>query len=229
MKWRGISETESEPIKATLAAELAERRELMRYYVPPATQAINDRVTEELKSSGIVERVLARGAKAPEFTLPDADGKLVSSRDLLARGPLVISFFRGRWCPFCVAEAEALNRILAQIEQSGASLVAISPQDVRQNSFMRDQHKLGYPLLSDSGNGVARQFGLVYSLPQYQQELFQSVFINLPFIHSHPAWELPLPATYVLNSDGTVRWHWMSADYTERAEPGEIVAVLTSQ
>jgi len=226
MKWRGISEAESEPVKATLCEELAERRALMRYYVPPATQEINDRVTEELKSSGIVERVLARGAKAPDFILPDSEGRPIDSRELLARGPLVISFFRGRWCPFCVAETEALDRVLPQIQQYGAALVAISPQDVRQASFMCDQHKLRYPLLSDGGSSVARQFGLVYPLPSYQQELFLSVFINLPFINSHPAWELPLPATYVLNSDGTIRWHWVSADYTERPEPADIISAL---
>ncbi|HMK29528.1 MAG TPA: peroxiredoxin-like family protein [Terriglobales bacterium] len=226
MKWRGISATESEPVKASLREELAERRALMRHYVPPATLEINDRVTQELKSSGMLERVLARGARAPEFSLPDADGALLASAELLARGPLVISFLRGRWCPFCIAEAEALDRALPEIHQAGAALVAISPQDVRQTGFMREQHKLRYPLLSDSGSSVGRQFGLVYGLPDYQQELFQSVFINLPFINSDPAWELPLPATYILNSDGAVRWRWVSADYTERAEPDEVIAAL---
>src|SRR5512147_1064462 len=107
MKWRGVSETEPEPLKATLKEELDQRRTMMRRFVPPATQAVNDRVIEELRQSGAAGKTLKVGNKAPEFTLPYVSGKPVSSAELLKQGPLVVVFLRGRWCPFCCATVEA--------------------------------------------------------------------------------------------------------------------------
>ena len=135
----------------------------------------------------------------------------------------MIAFLRGRWCPFCCGEAEALNRMLPEFESAGASLIAISPQSVNQAYFMHDQHKLRFPLLVDEGNTVARQFRIVYRVPDYQEKLFSSVFINLPHINGEPSWELPLPATYVIGRDGKVQYAWINVDYTERAEPGEVL------
>jgi len=139
---------------------------------------------------------------------------------------LVICFFRGRWCPFCVGQLEAMNLILPQIEQAGATLVAISPQTVKQSFFMYDQHKLRFPLLSDAGNQVARQFGLVYRVPEYQQAVCKSTFVNLPFVNGDESWELPIPATYILDGDGTVWFASASENYTERPEPGEVLKSL---
>jgi peroxiredoxin len=119
-----------------------------------------------------------------------------------------------------------LNRILPQFEQAGASLVAISPQAPNQAYFMHDQHKLRFPLLVDAQNKIARQFGLVYRVPDYQEKLFSSVFINLPHINGDPSWELPLPGTFVVGRDGRIQYAWVNVDYTERAEPGEILQFL---
>jgi peroxiredoxin len=135
----------------------------------------------------------------------------------------VITFFRGRWCPFCVGQLEAMNLILPQIEHAGAALLAISPQTVQQSFFMVDQHKLGFPLLSDAGNQVARRFGLVYRVPDEQQAIYRRAFINLPFANGDDSWELPIPATFILDGDGTVLYAAANEDYTERPEPGEII------
>ncbi len=226
MKWRGISETDSEQSAGTLREELAERKRLMELYVPADTRAVNERATEALRNSGIAERALKVNEQAPAFTLLDHNGKPVSSATLLAKGPLVIAFLRGRWCPFCCGEAEALNRMLPEFEYAGASLVAISPQSVKQAYFMHDQHKLQFPLLVDEGNKVARQFGIVYRVPDYQEKLFSSVFINLPHINGDQSWELPLPATYVIGRDGKVQHAWINVDYTERAEPGQVLRFI---
>jgi peroxiredoxin len=223
MKWRGISETEAEHSANTLREELAERKRLMELYVPAETRAINERATEELRSAGIAERALRAGDQAPAFTLLDQNGKPVSSTELLAKGPLVIAYLRGRWCPFCCGEAEALNRMLPEFESARASLVAVSPQSLNQAYFMHDQHKLRFPLLVDEGNNVARQFGLVYRVPEYQEKLFSSVFINLPHINGDCSWELALPATYVVGRDGKVRYAWINVDYTQRAEPSDLL------
>ena len=226
MKWRGISETDAEQSAGTLREELAERKRLMELYVPADTRAVNERATEALRNSGMTKRALKIGEQAPSFTLLDHNGKPLSSTALLANGPLVIAFLRGRWCPFCCGEAESLNRIFPEFEKAGASLVAITPQSGNQAYFMHDQHKLRFPLLVDEGNKVARQFGIVYRIPDYQEKLFSSVFINLPHINGDTTWELPLPATYVIGCDGKVQYAWINVDYTERAEPGEVLSIV---
>ena len=165
MKWRSLAESTPGTDTRSLHDIFAERKELIAKYVPPETQAVHARVISDLKATRLAERVLQAGAKAPTIELKDHNGQLVSSADLLSRGPLVICFFRGRWCPFCVGQLEAMNLILPEIEEAGASLIAISPETVQQSFFMVDQHKLRFPLLSDAGNQVARQFGLVYRVP----------------------------------------------------------------
>jgi len=119
-----------------------------------------------------------------------------------------------------------MNLIVPQIEDAEATLVAISPQTVQQSFFMRDQHKLRFPLLSDAGNQVARQFGLSYRVPDLQQAVYRRAFINLPFANGDESWELPIPATYILGRDGTVLYASADEDYTERPEPAEIVSFL---
>jgi peroxiredoxin len=223
MKWRSLDEIAPAEDIRSLREQFAERKELIANYVPPETQAVYARVVADLKEQGISSRAISDSAQAPGFTLDDHNGKPVSSAELLSRGRLIVCFFRGRWCPFCVGQLEAMNQILAQIEQAQASLVAISPQTVKQSFFMADQHKLRFPLLSDPGNRVARQFGLVYRVPEYQQTLYRKVFINLPFTNGDQSWELPIPATYIVNGDRSVLYASVDADYTERPEPIEIL------
>src|SRR6266852_8361743 len=201
MKWRSLEESTPGVDIRPLREQFAERKELIAKYVPPETQGVHARVVAELKEAGMADRILPLGAKAPAFELKDHDDEPVSSTELLQRGRLVICFFRGRWCPFCVGQLEAMNLIVPQIEQARASLIAISPQTVKQSLFMHDQHELRFPLLSDAGNQVARQLGLVYRIPDYQQAVYKRTFINLPFVNGDDRWELPIPATYILDRD----------------------------
>jgi peroxiredoxin len=194
----------------------------MQKYVPAASQKVNRRAVEELRASGILDRILKEGAVAPAFEIPDQNGSTISSASLLASGPPVVIFFRGRWCPFCVATLEAWNQALPQVRAAGANLVAISPQTVHQSYLMRDQHKLEFPLLSDAENRVARQFGLVYRVPDYQQEMYARTFVNLPFINGDASWELPMPATYVVKDDRVI-FGAADPDYTIRTEPSEVL------
>jgi peroxiredoxin len=228
MKWRSLAESATSSDERPLREIFAERKELIAKYVPLETQSIHTQAIAELKQRHLAAGILPVGAKAPSFELPDQDGKIVSSSDLLAKGRLVLCFIRGRWCPFCVGQMEAMNLILPIIEQAGASLVAISPQTVRQSFFMHDQHKLRFPLLSDAGNKVARQFGLTYRVPQAQEAVYRRAFVNLPFTNGDESWELPIPATYILDHDGTILYTSANEDYTERPEPAEIVKVLFS-
>jgi peroxiredoxin len=226
MKWRSLEESAPGTDTRPLREIFAERKALIAQYVPPEVQAIHEQVIGSLREEGIADRALSSGAKAPSFELKDHNGKAVSSVELLKTGRLVICFFRGRWCPFCVGQLEALNRVLPQIRDAGASLVAISPQTAQQSFFMADQHRLGFPLLSDAGNCVARQFGLMYRVPEPQQAIYRRAFINLPFTNGDESWELPIPAVYAVDRDGTILFAAVNPDYKERPEPEGILELL---
>jgi peroxiredoxin len=222
MKWRSLEESTPGTDTRPLREIFAERKNLIAQYVPAETQAVHARVIADLKQRGLVANSLQAGAHAPEFTLIDQNDRPVLSTDLLAKGRVVLCFFRGRWDPFCCGQLEAMNRILPEIEQSGATLAAISPQTTKQAFFMADQHRLRFPLLRDEGNQLARQFGLVYGVPDEQQAIYRRAFINLPFANGDQSWELPIPATYILDKNGTVFYASANEDYTERPEPAEI-------
>lgn len=227
MKWRSLEEPAPGADTRPLREIFAERKEQIAKYVPPETQAIHARAVAELKSRKLAANILPIGAKSPQFELPDHNGQLVSSSNLLSRGRLVLCFIRGRWCPFCVGQMDAMNRALPQIEQAGASLVAISPQTIKQSFFMHDQHKLRFSLLSDSHNDVARQFRLTHRVPALQEAVYRGAFVNLPFTNGDESWELPIPATYILDRDGTVLSASANEDYTERPEPSDILNLLS--
>jgi peroxiredoxin len=188
--------------------------------------AVGERAVEELFHSGIEQRILPVGAKAPEFTLNDAGCKPVRSVDLLALGPLVIKFFRGRWCPYCMTELEAWRELYGRLRECGALLVAISPQVERQSDFMIGQHMLPFPVLSDPGCRVAEQFGLAYTVPEYHRDYYRSILVNIPFVNGDDSWKLPLPATYVVSPAGRVVLAEAHADFRVRPEPEEVLGAV---
>ena len=226
MKWRSLEESFPGTDTRRLREIYVERKELIAKYVPAETQAIHAQAVAELKQRNLAANILPVGAKAPQFELQDHNGKVIRSSDLLAHGRLVLCFIRGRWCPFCVGQMEAMNLIVPQLEQAGATLAAISPQTVKQSFFMHDQHKLRFPLLSDTGNKVARQFGLTYRVPAAQEAIYRRAFVNLPFTNGDDSWELPIPATFIVDRDGTILYASANEDYTERPEPVEILNSL---
>ena len=145
---------------AHLQDQLDQITENTRTLVQPDRLAVIDRAVEELFASGIEERILPVGAKAPEFELPDAAGKMVRSEDLLALGPLVISFFRGRWCPYCVTELEAWRDLYPVVREWGGLVIGISPQTQRQSDFTAGHHKIPYALLTDEACETGGEVGL---------------------------------------------------------------------
>jgi peroxiredoxin len=191
--------------------------------------AVGERAVEELFATGIEERILPVGVVAPEFELRDSAGRLVRSRDLLAVGPLVVKFFRGRWCPYCVTELEMWRDLYGQLRERGALLAAISPETQRQSDFAVQQHGLPFPLLHDPGAKLAEKFGLVYEVPEYHQRYLKSILVNLPFLNGEASWRLPMPATYVIAQDGHVVFAEAYADFRVRPEPQEAFAAVVSQ
>jgi peroxiredoxin len=208
----------------TLQDQLDQITANTRHLVQPERLAVGERAVSELFASRIEERILPVGATAPEFALKDSNGKLVRSRDLLESGPLVIKFFRGRWCPYCMTELEAWRDLYGQLRERDALLVAIGPQIERQSDFMASQHGLPFPVLSDPGCAVAEQFGLVYTVPEYHRQYYRSILINIPFVNGDQSWRLPIPATYVLGKNRKVLFAEAHADFRVRPEPEEALA-----
>lgn len=199
------------------------------YFAPPEIHPVMERATAELIASGQAGRALQAGDKAPAFTLNDPDGKPVSSADLLAKGPLVISFYRGVWCPYCNLELQALQEALPQFAELGASLIAISPQVAANSRKSQRENRLDFPILSDPHNDVAAAFGLRFALPDYLVELYKMLKNDLPAFNGDPSWTLPMPARYVIAQDGTIVYAEVNPDYTLRPEPSSMLPVLRHQ
>lgn len=182
--------------------------------------------TADLKASGIENQALGAGDLAPEFTLPNARGEEIRLTDLLSRGPVVVNIYRGGWCPYCNLELRALKEKLPKIEALGASLVAIAPEKPDKAAETTVRHDLEFEVLSDQGNQVSRQFGLVFTLPESIRAIYASFGTDLPAYNGDERFELPLPATYVIRPDGQIAYAFVDADYTRRMEPAEIIEVL---
>jgi peroxiredoxin len=209
-----------------------------RALVQPERLVVTDNAIHDLLAAGIESRILPLGATAPSFALPaasstvlssPANGRLVRSDDLLALGPLIINFFRGRWCPYCVTELEAWQSLYPEIRERGALLVAISPQLPRQNDFLVQQHSLTFPVLTDTGCTLAAQFGIAYTLPEAMRSHLRAILINLPFIHGESKqdpeaiWRLPLPATFVVSRNSKILFAEAHADHRVRPDPADVL------
>jgi peroxiredoxin len=178
------------------------------------------RATAELIATGQAQRALKAGNQAPDFVLNDPDGKPVSLRDLLATGPLVVSFYRGNM------DLQALQAELPAIEARGASLVAISPQTPPNSRKSQRDNKLGFPILSDVKAEVANAFGIRFALPDYLIEVYKAFKNDLPLVNADPSWVLPMPARYVIGTDGVIAYAEINPDYTQRPDPSELLPVL---
>jgi peroxiredoxin len=196
------------------------------YNVPRSVIETMHRATDELIASGAATRALKAGDKAPAFTLKDPEGRAVSSTNLLNEGALVVSFYRGVWCPYCNMELQALQAALPEFEAAGARLIAISPQTAPNSRKSARQNKLSFPILSDVQGKVGEDFGLRFKLPDYLVELYKGLKNDLPAFNDDPSWSLPMPARYVIGQDGTILYSEVNPDYTRRPEPEDMIPVL---
>ena len=196
------------------------------YSVPPSVIETMHRATAELVASGQAKRTLKAGERAPEFVLNDPDGRPVSSIELLAKGPLVVSFYRGVWCPYCNMDLQALQEALPAFSEAGASLVAISPQTPVNSRKSVRTNGLAFPILSDPGNTVAARFGLSFRLPDYLIELYKGLRNDLPVFNGDGSWTLPMPARFVIGPDGVIRYAEVNPDYTQRPEPSDMLPAI---
>jgi peroxiredoxin len=210
----------------SLSEQLEELTTKLRTLVPVERLQVIDREIEHLISSRTGAGALRTRDRAPAFELHDGDGMLWRSQDLLRGGPLVIIFYRGRWCAYCNTQLAALQTFHSEIATAGASLVAISPQTEKHSYMTRDMHKLRFPVLSDPGNQVAKEFGLVWRLSPDLQHMYEAIMTKLPGYNGDQSWELPLAATYIVQPGGLISYMHLDIDWRKRPEPQETVKHL---
>ena len=182
--------------------------------------------TEALHQSGLVEQAVKAGDIAPEFDLPELGGGRFRLSEALRDGPVVISFYRGAWCPYCNLEMQALQQALPEIEGAGGRLIAIAPELPEHAGQTRDKGNLSFPLLHDWQNAVARSYGLVFTLPESLRSVYGNFGIDLAESQGNANFELPMPATYIVARDSRVAHAFVDANYTRRMEPMDIVKIL---
>ncbi len=211
------------PLQDTLDAL---RRKFETELLPPEITEKMHRATAELAASGQAARVRKAGDRAPDFALPDAQGRTVNSAELLRDGPLVLTFYRGVWCPYCNEDLKAIEAWASEIRDRGASLAAVSPQTPANSRKSERDNGLSFPILSDHGGALAEAFGLRFALPDYLREVYLGFGNDLAKINAESSWTLPMPARYVIGQDGVIAYSEVNPDYTRRPDPSELIPVL---
>ncbi|MFI5550441.1 peroxiredoxin-like family protein [Streptomyces sp. NPDC051738] len=210
----------------TLNTELRTFYEARQQQIPAEIREIMQRAGQYLADSGQADRALAVGDKAPRFSLPSATGQTLSLDDLLVDGPVVLTFYRGAWCPYCNIALRSLQQHHEAITARGARLVAVSPQIPDESLSLTEKHDLAFDVLSDVGSDTAKQYGLAFDLPDDLAAVYDKLGFDLQRVNDGHPRTLPLPATYVIDRDGVIRWAFVNTDYTTRAEPADILAAL---
>ena len=189
-------------------------------------KAAYEALVAQLGRAQTASRALKVGQAMPSFMLPNADGRLVFSDDLLARGPLVVNFFRGDWCPYCTRTLMSLEAALPRIAGAGGQLVALTPDTGRHFAATKRLHRLSYEILSDVDGAIGMQFGVLFRVPELTREMLAGFGTDLAERHGNDGWFIPIPATYVIDRGGVIRYAFVDVDFTRRAEPDDIVAML---
>lgn len=208
--------------KPTLTEILAEMREK----AGEPYRSLNDLTVRRLVEANVADNALKAGDAAPSFAMVEAAGAIVRSEDLFARGPTVLSFYRGVWCPYCSAELEALHRATPEIAAAGGTLVAVTAEQGGRAQRVKQQRQFKFEILCDLDNGVGLAYGIVFRLPDEMIELFKRVGNDFPLTYGNDSWFLPMPATYVIGRDGIVKHAYVNPDFRYRLDPEEIVRVL---
>lgn len=197
--------------------------------LPADVLALMNTTNEELIAQHIKDNALQIGQKVENFSLANHNGENIELADLLKKGPVIISFYRGGWCPYCNLELKALNDYLPQFKTQSAQLIAISPQLPDETLSTAQKNGLEFDVLCDVSNKVAEQFGLLFTLDERIQALYTQFGIDFDHYYGYKSFKLPLPATYVINQEGVITYAFLSEDYTLRAEPIDVMTALESE
>ena len=209
-----------------LTEQINEQLAQVKSQVPADTLVTMVQATADLEQQRLSEQALKVGDRSPDFELPDATGNTVKLSNLLKDGPVVVSFYRGGWCPYCNLELRALQQALPEFEKYNAKLVAISPETPDNSLSTQEKNELSFPVLSDVDNVVAKQLGLVFELAEALRPIYKQFGIDVASHNGNEKYELPMPATYVVDTTGIIRYAFIEEDYIKRAEPTDILATL---
>ena len=214
-------------MSTTLSEQLEEYRAGWMQRVPAERRAVMERHIAHLAEAGIARHARKVGDQAPPILLPDAQGSIFDIATLLAKGPVVVTFYRGGWCPFCNLELKAYQNVLPRIVAAGASLVAISPEKPDDSMSTAEKNALTFPVLSDVGQRVGKAFGLVYEFTDELRTTYDGFKLDIPEKNGTPSeWSLPLSATYVIGSAGRILFADLGVDYRHRTDPLDVLQVL---
>jgi peroxiredoxin len=211
----------------TLSKQLEEYRAGWMQRVPAHRRAIMERHIAHLTETGFARFAKQVGDRAPAIVLPDIRGKAFDIATLLAKGPVVVTFYRGGWCPYCNLELKAYQAALPRIAAAGASLVAISPEKPDDTVSTVEKNVLTFPVLSDVGQSVGKAFGIVYDFTDELRSAYRGFNLDIPAKNGTPGdWSLPLSATFVIGADGVILFADIGLDYRRRTDPLEVLEIL---
>jgi peroxiredoxin len=213
------------PVEQELRSQIEELQRSLPPLAPEQARLL-EKAAAELALSGINGQVLKAGAQAPDFTLPNVVGRALQLDAALQDGPVVVTFYRGHWCPYCNLQLKAYQKVLPEILRLGASLLAVSPQNPDKSQATLLKNFLQYEVLSDLGNVVARQYGLVYQVPEWVRSLYLSFGTNLPEFNGDSSWELPIPGTFVIGAGRRILLSYADSDPRNRLEPAALLEAL---
>lgn len=212
----------------SLAEDLQNLRQQVANQLPADIHARLSTAIDDLVRSQPGAEAVRVGQQAPEFSLPDLTGHVVTLSEQLRAGPVVLIFYRGSWCPYCDLALRAYSKMVPRLQRLGARLIAISPQRYDAAVPNAAEHRaLNFPVLSDAGNRVARKYGLVYSVDTLMRSVLTGFGLDLASVNGAATWELPVPATFVVAPDARIRWGYLQTDYRLRAEPERIIRALS--
>lgn len=211
-----------------LSKDLAERKAKNKQNIPAEKWAIMERSTNELKGKSLSSKALQTGDILPDFNLPNVRRENVSLSDF-QNDFIVVSFYRGGWCPFCNMELRALQKILPQLSNLNTSLIAITPETPDHSLTTKEKNELAFNVLSDKDNQYAKSLGLVFQLPEDLRTVYHSFNINVDKHNGNLDYELPMPATYIINKERKIIYSFVPEDYTERLDPAKILAILSKE
>ena len=218
-------ETEMKTPESSLKVQLDEKKDSFNAQAPDSVKKTYADGIQAVVESGVVQQAKQLGDRAPDFELTNAAGQTVRLSDYLKQGPVVLTWYRGGWCPYCNLTLHALQEALPEFKAQGASLLALTPELPDQSMSTAEKHALDFEVLSDIDSNVAREYGIVYKLTDEVAAIYEGKF-GLSSTNGNDANELPLAATYIISPEGKITYAFLDADYRNRAEPSAIIAAL---
>jgi peroxiredoxin len=216
--------TPLEPVHYLLQRDLDAFATEFNASLPPEQLEVMLSAEAYLAQQEVLAHALQEGDQAPDFTLPNVFGRQVTLYEELRQGPVVLSFFRGAWCPYCVMELKAYQRYIRHMRMAGLQLLGISPQHLDANLQTAECNSLVYPLLSDETLSVAKDYGVLFDVPPKLVELYKEMNCMLPSIHASGTWQLPVPATFMIRPDGVIHKAFTNLNFRIRLEPQAVMA-----